>query len=90
MVGNYRLFGQNELDYWGIEISSGNSPDDLYSTTQTGGFNQLAAYKIKLEKSFQLNRISNFQIGLSFTNEEPDVYQYRQRYGIETGYQIRL
>jgi len=90
LVGNYRLFGQNELDYWGIEISSGNSPDDLYSTTQTGGFNQLAAYKIKLEKSFQLNRISNFHIGISFTNEELVLYQYRQRYAIETGYQIRL
>ena len=90
LVGNYRLFGQNELDYWGIEIDSGNSPDELYSLTQTSGLNQLAAYKIKLEKSFQLNRISNFHLGLSFINEELVLYQYRQRYGIETGYQIRL
>jgi len=90
LVGNYRLFGQNELDYWGIEIDSGNSPDDLYSITQTGGLNQLAAYKVKLEKSFQINRISNFHIGISFTNEELILYQYRQRYAIETGYQVRL
>lgn len=90
LVGYYRLFGQNELDYWGVEINSGNSPDDLYSITQTGGFNQLAAYKIKLEKSFQINRISNFHIGISYTNEELILYQYRPRYAIETGYQIRL
>ena len=90
MTANYRLFNENELDYWGVGIDYGNSPDDLYSITQIGGFNQLSAYTIKLERNFMLNRISDLHIGLSYSNQEISFYDYRNRFTIDLGYKIRL
>jgi len=90
MTGNYRLFNENELNYWGLEIDYGNSPDDLYSITQFGGFNQLTAYTIKLERNFMLNRITDLHIGLSYSNQEISFYDYINRFSIDLGYKIRL
>jgi YaiO family outer membrane protein len=90
MTGNYRLFNENELDYWGAEIDYGNSPDDLYSITQPGGFNQLSAYTIKLERNLRLNRTSDLHIGLSYSNQELSFYDYKNRLTIGLGYKIRL
>lgn len=89
-IANYRLYGKNELSYWGLELGFGNSPDDIYSTTQTGGFNQLEAYKVKLEKNFMLNRVSDFRIGLGYSYEEFIVNQFRNRVSVELGYKLRL
>ena len=91
LIGNYRLFGKTELDYWGVEVGIGNSPDAVYTTNpQIVGFNQLTAYKIKLEKNFMLNRVSDFHIGLGYSREEFNLNQFRNRYTVELGYKLRL
>lgn len=89
-IADYRLYGKTELDYWGLELGFGNSPDDIYSTLPTGGFNQLAAYKVKLLKNFMINRTSDLHIGLGYTYEEFIVTQFRNRFTVELGYKIRL
>lgn len=90
LIGNYRLYGKNELDYWGVEVGIGNSPDDVYSFSG-GGFNQLNAYKIKLEKNFMINRTSDFHVGLGYSREEFNVtLPFRNRFTIEIGYKLRL
>jgi YaiO family outer membrane protein len=90
-IANYRLYGKTELDYWGVELGFGNSPDEIYSTSQNG-FNQLKAYKIKLEKNFMLNRISDLHIALGYSSEEYGTVltQFRNRFTVELGYKIRL
>ena len=90
LMNNYRLFGSNEFDFWGIEIDYGNMPDDLYSTTQVFGFSQLTSYKIKIEKNFRINRISGLDIGVGYSNEELKWYLYRNRLSVDVGYKIRL
>jgi len=90
LIGDYRLYGKNELNFWGLELGYGNSPDDRYSISQFGGFNQLVAYKVKVEKNLILNRISDLRIGLGYTWEEFYTNQFRSRYTIELGYKIRL
>lgn len=91
LLANYRLFGKSELDYWGLEVGVGNSPDEIYSTSQTTvGFNQLKAYKIKLEKNFMLDRTSDFHIGLGYSDEEYNINKFRNRFTVELGYKIRL
>jgi len=91
LIGNYRLFGKTELDYWGVEVGIGNSPDEVYTTNpQIVGFNQLTAYKIKLEKNFMLNRVSDFHIGLGYSREEFSLNQFRNRFTVELGYKLRL
>jgi len=91
LIGNYRLYGKNELDYWGVEVGIGNSPDDIYSLSG-GGFNQLNAYKIKLERNFMMNRTSDFHIGLGYSREEfgTSNIQFRNRITLELGYKHRL
>lgn len=90
LIGNYRLYDNNQLNYWGLELSWGNSPDDRYSISQNGGFNQLTAYKLKVEKSLMLNRISDLRIGIGYAREEFTTNQFRNRYTIELGYKLRL
>ena len=93
LIGNYRIFGKSELYYWGIELGFGNSPDEKYSTSQTNGFNQLKAYKIKFEKNFMLNNVSDLHIALGYSSEEykaANIIQSRKRFTVELGYKLRL
>lgn len=89
-IADYRLYGTHQFDYWGTELGFGNSPDDIYSTSQTNGFNQLNAYKIKIEKNFLVDRVSEFHIGLGYTREEFRVGTFRNRYTIDLGYKIHF
>lgn len=90
LIGNYRIYKKNEIDYWGIGFGVGNSPDDIYSLS--GGFNQLMAYKIKVERNFMLSRTSDFNIGLAYSREEygTTLTQFRNRITIEAGYKLRI
>ena len=89
-IGDYRLYEKNQFDYWSVEAGFGNSPDDIYATSQTNGFNQLNAYKIELAKNIFINRVSEFHIGLGYTREEYSLNQFRNRYTLEAGYKIHL
>ncbi|NDP21308.1 MAG: YaiO family outer membrane beta-barrel protein [Paludibacter sp.] len=91
IIGNYRLYGKNELEYWGLEVGLGNSPDDIYSLS-SGGFNQLLSYRLKLERNFMLNRVSDLHIGLGYAREEfgTTTKTFRNRLTIELGYKLRL
>jgi len=90
LFGDYRLFGKNELDYWGLELGFGNSPDEIYTTSQTISFNQLTAYKIKLERNLMLNRISDLHLGFGYSKEEYTHNKFRDRFTLEIGYKYRL
>ena len=92
LILNYRLYGKTEIDYWGVELGVGNSPDQFFSNSvsNTAEFNQLSAYKIKLEKNFMLDRVSDFHIGLGYSYEEFNKNQFRNRFTVELGYKIRL
>ncbi len=91
VIGNYRLYGKNELNYWGLEVGLGNSPDDIYSVS-SGSFNQLIAYRVKLEKNIMLNRVSDLHIGLGYSREQfgTTTIDYRNRITLELGYKLRL
>ena len=91
VIGNYKRFGKNERNYWGLELGFGNSPDDIYAISNTGSFNQLNSYKIKLDKNFMLTRVSDLRMGVGYTSEEYGIaQQFRNRYTIDLGYKIRL
>lgn len=90
LLANYRFYGKNPLNYWGVELTYGNSPDDSRATMENSAFNNLDAYKIKLERSFMLNSISDVRIGIGYTREEYITSKFRNRYLIEVGYRFRL
>ncbi len=90
LLANYRFYGKNPLNYWGLELTYGNSPDDNRQMMENGKFNNLKAYKLKLEKNFMLNSISDVHIGIGYTREEYISSIFRNRYLIELGYRFRL
>lgn len=92
LLANYRLLGKNQFDYWGLEVGIGNSPDQFFSNSVSNApeFNQLKAYKVKLEKNIMLNRTSDLHIGLGYSDEEYKPNQFRNRITLELGYKIRL
>lgn len=89
-IANYRLYGKTVLNYWGLDLGFGNSPDDIYSTLPNGGFNELDAYKVKLIKNFAVNRTSDINIGFGYTYEEYNQNQFRNRFTVDLSYKIRL
>lgn len=90
LLANYRYYGKNPLNFWGIELNYGNSPDDNRLMMENGIFNNLKAYKIKLEKNFMLNSFSDIHIGMGYTREEYITSTYRNRYLLELGYRFRF
>jgi YaiO family outer membrane protein len=90
LLANYRFYGKNPLNYWGVELTYGNSPDDSRTTMENAAFNNLDAYKIKLERNFMLNSISDVRIGIGYTREEYATSKFRNRYLIELGCRFRL
>lgn len=89
-IASYRLTGRNERNYWGLELGFGNSPDETYAVTQLGGFNQLDAYKVKIEKNFMLTNVSDLRIAIGYAREEYQVGIFRNKYSFETGYKFRF
>ena len=87
---NYRIFGKNELNYWGIELGYGNSPDDSYSASQSGQFSQLSNYRVRLEKNFMVGRTSDIHFVFGYSKEEYLPSLFRNRFTIDLGYKIRL
>lgn len=90
LLGNYRLYGKNPLNYWGVELSFGNSPDDSRAMLENAAYNDLQAYKIKLERNVMLNRVSDIRIGIGYSREEQVAGKFRNRYLMEVGYRVRL
>ncbi|BEG97899.1 hypothetical protein BSYN_01640 [Bacteroides sedimenti] len=90
LIGNYRLYGKNPFNYWGIELGYGNSPDDSYANILNATYNDLKAYRVKLEKNIAINRISDLRIGIGYSREEFKSGDYRNRYLIELGYKFRF
>jgi YaiO family outer membrane protein len=93
VFGNYRLFGKNELNYWGIEVGAGNSPDYIYYIPNWGNYNQLSTYKLKLERNFRLDRVSDLHVALGYAREQfglNTLSEFRNRMTVELGYKLRI
>ena len=92
VVLKYRLYENDNRNFWGLEVGVGNSPDDILTTSQSS-FNELMSYRIKLEKNFKVNRISDINIGLGYMYEQINqnaTKQFRNRYLVEIGYKYRF
>jgi len=88
----FRTYKENPLEYSGFEFGFGNSPDDIYTSTQ-GSFNELMSYRLRYEKSKVYGTKSQFVWGLGLVQE-----QYTQgtnilsrfRFLIDLGYRYRF
>lgn len=88
----YRIYKENPLDYTSLEFGFGNSPDDIYTSTQ-GSFNQLMSYRLRFEKAKVYGKKSQIVWGAGVVQEQyskgPDIAS-RFRFLIDLGYRYRF
>lgn len=88
----YKHYGKSKFDYWGAELLVGNSPDDMYSITQSG-FNDLQSYRARFEKSWMIDKTSSLFFAPSFGIEQyvqgVDAL-YRSRFTFDFGYRYKF
>lgn len=90
LLGDYRLYNKNPLNYWEAELSYGNSPDESYANIQSATYNNLDAYKIKFSKNSIIGKVSTLKIGLGYSWEEFRSNDFRSRYTFEIQYNFRF
>lgn len=86
----YRLYASNPANYWGAEFGFGNSPDDVYTLSQ-GNFNQLMAYRLKIEKNMRLSDKHQLFMAAGYVFEEyvvKSVTAKRNRFIFDVGYRF--
>jgi YaiO family outer membrane protein len=91
LLFNYRLYGKNPINYWGIEVGYGNSPDDRYVTSlQNAAVFRLEAYKIRIEKNFFISNKHEIKLSSGIAREEAFLSTFRNRYIIEALYKYKF
>lgn len=90
LVGNARLYGDNRLNFWGVELGYGNSPDERYILDPDGNYFSYNSYRIKLEKGIRLGKVSDLRLGASYTYEEIQRNVFRSRFTFEVIYKYRF
>lgn len=82
-LASLRVYGDNPLKYWGVEIGYGNSPDDRFVTSQLEDILWLNAYRLKLEKNFPISLVNELKVRAGYSVEEYSRERYRQRFILE-------
>lgn len=83
IMTSYRHYSDHPINYWGIEIGYGNSPDDRYVFSELRNIYRLNAYKIKAEKNILLNMSSELKISFGLSYEELAENEFFKRYILE-------
>jgi len=92
VAAKYRLYDNNPMSFWGVELGLGNSPDDMYATSQ-GAFNELLSYRIRMEKNIPFEQHSEILFGVSYVYEEilqNTVVNNRNRFIIDISYRYKF
>jgi len=82
-VFNTRYYGQNPINFWGLELLYGNSPDERYSLSNPAENLLLTNYRIKLEKNIALFRYNELKFSAAYAYEEYTAGSFRNRYTLE-------
>jgi len=83
-VFNSRYYSDNPVNYWGLELVYGNSPDDRYVFSQSPDNLLLNNYRIKVSKNIAFFIRGELRISASYAYEEYVQDFYRNRFAIET------
>jgi YaiO family outer membrane protein len=90
MVGNVRWYGQHRLNFWGVEVGYGNSPDERYILDPDGNYFNYNSYRIKLEKGLKVGKVSDLRLGATYNYEEIQKSVFRSRFTFEIIYKYRF
>lgn len=84
-----RRYIKNAKNYWGVEASYGNSPDDRLNIQSEANF-RLLSYKAKAELNLMITTLTSINFSFGYNYEEYFSDKYRNRYIFEMGYKIKL
>ncbi|MBS3775979.1 MAG: YaiO family outer membrane beta-barrel protein [Bacteroidales bacterium] len=75
-VFNIRYFQINPVNYWGVEIAYGNSPDERYAFDPSFELLRLNSYRIKIEKNIQIGQVNELKLSAGYAYEKhiPDAF----------------
>lgn len=82
-VFNTRYYGLNPINYWGVELTYGNSPDERYLTMESSEIFTLKNYRAKIEKNTAISKYSEIKMSASYSNEEYIARKFRNRLRFE-------
>ncbi len=85
-----RYYQKNPINYWGIELVYGNSPDERYSISQTSEQLLLSNYKFKLAKNTRLYKYHEINLSIGYSYEEFMKNNFRNRFTLELIMKFKL
>jgi len=89
-VFNIRHFQNNPVNYWGVEIAYGNSPDERYAIDPSFELLRLNSYRLKIEKNIQMGQVQELELSAGYAYEEHIPDAFRNRFLIELLFKCRL
>jgi YaiO family outer membrane protein len=89
-VFNVRHFQTNPVNYWGLEIAYGNSPDERNVVDPSFELLRLNTYRLKIEKNFKIGQVNELKLSAGYAYEEYIADTFRNRFLIELIFKLRL
>jgi len=87
-LGQLRRYGKTSLNYWGLELGYGNSPDETGIIANTDY--RLQSYRIKIEKSISFAKLNSLKLVGGYAYEEYIQDMFRNKFTIEVVFKHRL
>ncbi|WP_372642503.1 YaiO family outer membrane beta-barrel protein [Ancylomarina sp.] len=82
-VFNTRYHGVNPTNYWGLELTYGNSPDEKYLIVGSPEVFTLTNYRVKIEKNTAVFKYGEIKLSASYSYEEYVTKRFRNRLRFE-------
>ncbi|MRT93183.1 YaiO family outer membrane beta-barrel protein [Ancylomarina sp. 16SWW S1-10-2] len=82
-VFNTRYYSLNPINYWGVELTYGNSPDERYLVAESPDIYTLTNYRIKIEKNTAIFKYGEIKLSASYAYEEYINNEFRNRLRLE-------
>jgi len=82
-VFNTRYYGVNPINYWGLELTYGNSPDERNLIVKSPDIFTLENYTVKIEKNTAVFKYNEIMLSAAYSYEEYYTKNYRNRFRFE-------
>ncbi|MBN1989070.1 MAG: YaiO family outer membrane beta-barrel protein [Bacteroidales bacterium] len=85
-----RRYSANPINYWGLELLYGNSPDERYAAAKPSQQFLLKSYKAKILKNTAILDYHELMLSAAYTYEEYATNSFRNRFTFEVSLKIRI
>ncbi len=82
-IFNAKYLGMNPINYWGLELAYGNSPDERDLIVESSEIFTLKNYRVKIEKNTAVFKYGEIKLSASYSYEEYVISSYRNRLRFE-------